>query len=148
MISPLKVVTVWLAIDKSTRENGAMIVIPRTIDGNSEHLPVDPDINVLPWEVRRQQVDAGKGVVIELEPNHASLHDGRLLHGSPPNTSDLRRCGYTMRYMPSSVKLSESCYATHNIYLARGKDRAGNRYGDPTKSYDEMARYRRRGNGH
>jgi ectoine hydroxylase-related dioxygenase (phytanoyl-CoA dioxygenase family) len=149
MISPLRVVTVWLAIDKSTRENGAMLIIPRTMDGNSEHLPVDAAQNVLPWEVRKQQVDEGKAVAIELETNHASLHDGRLLHGSPPNTSNVRRCGYTMRYMPTTVKLSEPSYAVHNIYLARGKDHAGNRYADPTRSYDELARYRRRrGNGH
>src|SRR5204862_5551500 len=30
MLSPMQVVTVWLAIDPSTRENGAMHVIPRT----------------------------------------------------------------------------------------------------------------------
>jgi len=49
-----------------------------------------------------------------------------------------------MRYMPTSVKLSEESYGVHNIYLCRGKDKAGNRYGDPNKSYDELARFRRR----
>jgi hypothetical protein len=149
MIAPMQVVTVWLAIDASTQENGAMLVIPRSLDGNSEHEEVDPNKNVLPWEVRRRPVDDGKAVTIELQPNHASLHDGRLLHGSPPNTSNLRRCGYTMRYMPTTVKMSEPTYAVHNIYLARGKDHAGNRYGDPTKNYEELAKYRRRvENGH
>lgn len=149
MISPMEVVTVWLAIDASTRENGAMVVIPRTLSGTSEHEQVDIEKNVLPWEVKKRPIDDGKAVTIELEPNHASLHDGRLLHGSPPNMSNLRRCGYTMRYMPSSVKMSEAGYATHNIYLARGKDLAGNRYGDPAKSYEELAKYRRgKGNGH
>ena len=149
MIAPMHVVTVWLAIDASTRDNGAMLVIPRSLDGNSVHEEVDPEKNVLSWEVRRQQVDDGRAVLIELETNHASLHDGRLMHGSPPNTSNVRRCGYTMRYMPTTVKMSEPTYAVHNIYLARGKDHAGNRYADPTKSYDELSRYRRRGgNGH
>ncbi len=149
MMSPIQVVTVWLAIDPSTRENGAMLVIPRTLAGTSEHEQVDPDKNVLPWEVKRKPIDDGRAVLIELQPNHASLHDGRLLHGSPPNTSAMRRCGYTMRYMPSSVKMSQEAYAAHNIYLARGKDLAGNQYGDPSKSYEELARYRRRqGNGH
>lgn len=149
MIAPMQVVTVWLAIDPSIKENGAMTVIPRTLSGTSPHEEVDPNQNVLPWEVKRKPIDAGMGVLIELQPNHASLHDGRLLHGSPPNTSDKRRCGYTMRYMPSSVKMSDEAYATHNIYLARGQDRAGNRYADPSKSYQELARYRRRsGTGH
>ena len=144
IISPVEVVTVWLAIDPSTRENGAMRVIPRSLGGNSEHKSVDPNKNVLPWEATAQREDDRRAVTIELEPNHASLHDGRLMHGSPPNTSPTRRCGYTMRYMPTSVKLDESALAWHNIYLARGRDLAGNRYGDPTKSYEDLARFRRR----
>jgi len=148
MISPMQVVTVWLAIDASTKENGAMVVIPRTLSGTSEHEQVDIAKNVLPWEVKNRPMEGGPAVTIELQPNHASLHDGRLLHGSPPNTSDKRRCGYTMRYMPSSVKVSEEACKTHNVYLARGKDLAGNRYGDPAKSYEDLARYRRKGNGH
>ena len=65
------------------------------------------------------------------------------MHASDVNTSAMRRCGYTMRYMPTSVKLNEEfCGAFHQIYLVRGRDRAGNRYADPTKSYPELARYR------
>lgn len=148
-ISPVDVVTVWLAIDPSTAENGAMQVIPRTLYGNSEHEAVDPEKNVLSWEVKRKPFDESDAVTIELQRNHASLHHANLLHGSPTNTSSMRRCGYTMRYMPTTVKLNPDCYATHNIYLARGEDRAGNQYGDPSKSYEEMARFRRKsGNGH
>jgi hypothetical protein len=148
-ISPANVVTVWLAIDPSTGENGAMQVIPRSLYGNSEHEEVDPQTNVLTWEVKRKLFDPSHAVTIELERNHASLHDARLLHGSPPNTSSMRRCGYTMRYMPTTVKLSDQAQASHTIYLARGKDRVGNPYGDPTRSYDELARYRKtRGGGH
>lgn len=148
IIAPVEVVTVWLAIDPSTRQNGAMQVIPRTLDGTSEHETVDSDKNLLPWEVKRKPVDGDKAVAIELEPNHASLHDGRLLHGSAPNTSDMRRCGYTMRYMPTTVKLSDAAEGMHNIYLARGRDRAGNNYGDPAKTYDGLLRNRRNKSGH
>lgn len=147
MISPVEVVTVWLAIDPSSAENGAMQVIPRSLDGCSEHESVDPEKNVLPWEVKKRPINAGMAVTIELQPNHCSLHDGRLLHGSDANTSDLRRCGYTMRYIPTTVKLSETACSI-NIYLARGRDRAGNQYADPTKSYEEKARYRRTNSGH
>jgi hypothetical protein len=148
-ISPVDVVTVWLAIDPSSGENGAMQVIPKSLYGKSEHEKVDLQENVLAWEVNRKTFDESQAVTIELERNHASLHDARLLHGSPPNTSAMRRCGYTMRYMPTSVKLSDESQDTHNIYLARGRDLAGNRYGDPSQAYEEMARFRKkRGNGH
>jgi len=41
------------------------------------------------------------------------------------------------------VKFNTEKYgATHNIYLARGRDRAGNQYSDPSKVYEEKAHYR------
>jgi hypothetical protein len=64
------------------------------------------------------------------------------MHGSPPNTSAVRRCGYTMRYIPTTVKLSEPAQQWHQLYLARGRDQAGNSYADPTQSYPQLARYR------
>ena len=67
----------------------------------------------------------------------------RLDAASDPNTSHARRCGYTMRFMSSRVKLNEVfCGAFHQIYLTRGKDHAGNHYADQTKSYPHLARYR------
>lgn len=55
----------------------------------------------------------------------------------------MRRCGYTMRYISTRTKFhSEKCGAWHQIYLARGQDHAGNSYGDASRAYPEMARYR------
>jgi len=141
-LTPMQVVTVWLAIDPSLKENGAMQVIPRTFGGNSDYDPVDPATNVFSTEIKKHLRDDSKAVTIELKPNHASLHDGRLMHGSPPNTSALRRCGYTMRYIPTTVKMTESDRSFHQLYLARGKDHAGNEYADPSQSYPHLARYR------
>jgi hypothetical protein len=143
MMEPMEVVTVWLAIDPSTRVNGCMNVIPRMLQGYSEYEVVDPEKNVFGTEVKKFQFDESKKVALELEPNQASLHDGRLIHGSDANTSNIRRCGYTMRYISTRVKFNtEKVGQYHHCYLARGKDRAGNFFGDPTKEYPEKARYR------
>jgi hypothetical protein len=143
MMEPMEVVTVWLAIDPSTKVNGCMNVIPRTFGGYSEYENVDPAKHVFPTEIKRHQFDESKKVAIELAPNECSLHDGRLMHGSEPNTSNIRRCGYTMRYISTRVKFnSEAWKEAHHIYLARGKDIAGNSYADPAKEYPEKARYR------
>jgi hypothetical protein len=142
MLAPMEVVTIWLAIDPSTKENGCMKVIPRTFHGDSEYEPVDAMTHVFDTEIKKKQRDESKAVAIELEPNHASLHDGRLMHGSDANTSSKRRCGYTMRYVSAATKLAEDRLSHHHFYLARGQDRAGNQYGDPTKSYEHLARYR------
>ncbi|MBL4702867.1 MAG: phytanoyl-CoA dioxygenase family protein, partial [Phycisphaeraceae bacterium] len=147
MLDPMEVVTIWLAIDPSTPLNGCMNVIPRTHTGPkkgfSDYEPVDPAKNVFTTEITPAQRKDGIAVPCELQPNEASLHDGRLMHGSPPNASDIRRCGYTMRFMPTTVKFNQAQYGdSHQVYLARGRDRAGNQYADPTRSYPELARYR------
>lgn len=142
-LDPMDVVTVWLAIDPSTQVNGCMRVIPRALHGYSEYEACDPTKNVFGTEIKMGQFDPAKAVAVELRPNQASLHDGRIIHGSNANTSSIRRCGYTMRYISTRTKFhSEKCGAWHQIYLARGKDHAGNVYGDPTKAYPEMARFR------
>lgn len=143
-LQPMEVCTVWLAIDPSTTENGCMYVVPRThFNGFSEYEPVDRTQNVFASEITPSQRNDALAVPCELQPNEASLHNARLIHGSPANTSKIRRCGYTMRYMPASVKFdSEQFGAFHQIYLARGRDLAGNHYADPSKVYPELARYR------
>ncbi|MCL5997571.1 MAG: phytanoyl-CoA dioxygenase family protein [Chloroflexi bacterium] len=143
-LAPMQVVTVWLAIDPSTTANGCMYVVPRTHDdGYSDYVPVDSSQNVFNREITPSKMRDKLAVPCELQPNQASLHDGKLIHGSPANTSHLRRCGYTMRYMPASAKFnSDQLGALHQVYLARGRDRAGNQYADPSKAYPELARYR------
>ncbi len=144
MLSPMEVVTVWLAIDPSTKENGCMWVIPRTHDnGFSDYDKVDSEKNVFPTEIKASQRDTSKAVPCELLPGQASLHDGRIMHGSEANTSAIRRCGYTMRYMSTRTRFNhEGRENHHQIYLARGRDHAGNRYADPSRSYEEISRYR------
>jgi chlorinating enzyme len=135
MLTPMEVCTVWLAIDPSTRENGCMKVIPHTHNtgrhGFSDYSPVDGTKNVFGNEIVKNQRDVSKAVAIELQPNQASLHDGRIIHGSDPNTSSLRRCGYTMRYFSTRTRFHHEDHPYHRIYLARGRDHAGNRYADP-----------------
>lgn len=144
-LEPMEVVTLWLAVDASTTENGCMRVVPRTHDdGFSDYVPVDTAKNVFPTEISRIEQFDRLSVPCELQPNQASLHHGKLIHGSPPNTSQKRRCGYTMRYMPTSVKFnSEKMAGMHQIYLGRGHDLAGNAYADPTRSYEELDFVRR-----
>jgi chlorinating enzyme len=147
MLSNMEVCTVWLAIDPSRLENGCMQVIPRTHNtgrqGFSDYDDVDTTKNVFPVEITKLQRDESKAVAIELEPGQASLHDGRIMHGSEPNTSNLRRCGYTMRYMSTRTRFNQEKYGQyHQIYLARGKDHAGNQYSDPATDYSSKVELR------
>lgn len=142
-IEPMEVCTVWLAVDPSTKVNGCMMVIPRTHvtgqQGFSDYDPVDPAKNVFPREIRADQRDDTQRVAIELQPNQCSLHDARLMHGSEPNTSSIRRCGWTMRFCSTAVKFSEERFdGMHQVYLARGRDLGGNRYAEAGRAYPEV----------
>ena len=146
VVSPAEIVTVWLAIDPSTLVNGCMKVIPLTHaegkKGFSDYVDVDTATNVFNLEIDPRQRREELAVPCILDAGQASLHVARLMHGSEPNTSDVRRCGYTMRFMGTHMKLNPEVDHYHHIYLARGKDKAGNSYGDTTKTYPEKAHYR------
>ena len=142
-VEPMEVCTVWLAVDPSTRINGCMKVIPRTHRegqmGFSDYDAVDRAKNVFGSEIRPAQRDESKAVYIELKSNECSLHDARVMHASEPNTSAIRRCGWTMRFCSTAVKFGQDIIdGTHLIFLARGRDRGGNIYADPTKSHPEV----------
>lgn len=124
-LSPMKVVTVWLAVDDSDAENGCMQVIPGThrIGAVEHHRVDDPSRYVLDMET---EVDESQAVDIVLKAGEMSLHDAWLLHGSRANHSPRRRCGYTMRYMPPEVKLDRTKWPDWKLWLVRGEDRQGN----------------------
>jgi len=138
VLDPMEVVTVWLAVDPSTPANGCMRVIPGTHhNGYSQYEDVQGE-QVFGIQIKQGMVDESKAVDCALAPNECSVHHAKTIHGSNPNTSPLRRCGYTMRYVPASSKFRpEQMWAgaksAFQIYLARGKDTGGNEYGDPTK---------------
>jgi len=49
-------------------------------------------------------VDESKVVDLVLHPGDVSIHHPNIVHGSKANNSDTRRCGLTLRYMPTSVQ--------------------------------------------
>lgn len=122
--------TVWLAIDEVTSDNGCMKVIPGThlSDDVHDYRPVDSGTNLFESEIRPEQIDASVAVELLLHPNQCSIHDARIVHGANPNTSDRRRAGYTMRYFPTTTRVIPEANLSHRVWLARGRDRAGNRY--------------------
>ncbi|MFK7692138.1 phytanoyl-CoA dioxygenase family protein [Paenibacillus sp. HJGM_3] len=121
-----QIVTVWLAIDRSWKENGCMRVIPGTHNnGFSEYEEIDKADNLFGTQIKGVGDDP-RAVYFELEPGECSLHDSRIIHGATPNTSPYRRCGYTMRYFSTESKVLPERNSNFKIWLARGRDIAGN----------------------
>lgn len=137
-------ITLWLAIDPSTRQSGCMWVIPGSHRMASRRYRDLADAkSVFDEELDPASVDVRQAVPVELRPGQCSIHAATLVHGSEPNVSAQRRCGFTMRYISTAVRFNhEQLGHKHQIYLARGVDRAGNVYADPSKSYPEIMRNR------
>lgn len=122
-----QIVTIWLAIDATDAENGAMKVIPGTHrHGFSEYEPVDETDHTFTEEIRAGSFDPSQAVCFELAPNECSLHDSRIIHGAEANKSTRRRAGYTMRYISQTMRFIPGGNPGHVIWHARGRNVAGN----------------------
>lgn len=149
-LDPMEVATVWLAIDPSTKKNGCMYVIPQSHNtgqkGFSDYEGVDINESVFATEIIKTHRKDELAVPCELEANHCSLHDARTQHGSPPNTSDMRRCGWTLRFVPATTRLKPDFRDEHVMFQARGKNVLGQELADPSKNYAHInVRRRERG---
>lgn len=98
------VLSVWLAFDDSLKENGALQVIPGSHrDGMLPHRQAIRPGNMLTvnQEIPEELVEADQAVLCPLLAGQMSIHDGLLVHASDPNTSQRRRCGFVIRYVPT-----------------------------------------------
>jgi non-haem Fe2+, alpha-ketoglutarate-dependent halogenase len=116
------VVSAWVAFTPANSANGAMKVIPGThkIDQIAHRDTFDKHNLLTRGQEVAVDVDESKAVTIALEPGEMSLHHVRLVHGSPPNTSNDRRIGFAIRYVPTSVS---QVAGADSATLVRGADR-------------------------
>jgi hypothetical protein len=122
-LDPHESVTVWLGFDESTVENGAMEVVPRSHKaGLLKHVRASQTSSVLTLECERGQFQEDAAVPVTLHAGQISIHDDKLVHGSPPNRSGDRRAGLTIRYSRTDVKCDLSVNPHFKAYLCRGVD--------------------------
>jgi non-heme Fe2+,alpha-ketoglutarate-dependent halogenase len=119
------VVTAWVALTQSRAENGCMRVIPGSHASDPlPHRDTFAENNLL---TRGQEiaveVDEANAVDIVLAPGEFSLHHVRLVHGSKPNTSNIPRVGFAIRYLPTDVRQISG--NPDSATLVRGKDDYG-----------------------
>jgi len=102
----MEVVTLWLAVDASTPENGCMRVIPGTQTVELQEMRARTDVtNVLNSEIDPALVDEARAVDLVLQPGDVSVHQPNIIHGSNANNSPLRRAGLTIRYIPTTTRI-------------------------------------------
>lgn len=129
-LNPPLALTVWYAVDDSDCENGCMRVIPKThLGGIRDHQKSAIGGNLLSinQEIRVTESEESGAVDLPLRAGEVSFHDGLLIHGSLPNRSNRRRCGLTLRYVPTYVQQTtdNSVGRRWNATLVRGEDKFG-----------------------
>ena len=123
-LEPHDVCTAWFAMSDAPVESGAMKFLPGSHKQEQiAHVDTFHEHNLL---TRGQEiaveVDERQALDVPLAAGEISLHHILAVHGSKPNTTDDRRIGLAIRYIPThvrQVKLRDS--AT----LVRGEDRHG-----------------------
>jgi len=120
-LEPMDVVTLWLAIDDSTPENGCLRVIPGSHREDLHDLRERTDVDSVLGSESVTDVDEGLAVDLALSPGDVEVHHPRIIHGSNANTSPHRRCGLTIRYIPTSTRITSSEQPYPSAMLLRGE---------------------------
>jgi non-heme Fe2+,alpha-ketoglutarate-dependent halogenase len=126
-LNPPTVVTAWVALTPSARDNGCMRVVPGThtqpmIPQRETYMPENA---LSRGQEIAVEVDEREAVDLNLRPGEMSLHHIWIIHGSNANTSkETPRIGVAIRYTrPDVVQESPT---KPLAMLVRGEDTCGN----------------------
>ncbi len=135
-----RVVTAWVALTDSTRDNGCMRVVP-----GSHRQPILPHRDTYAADNRLSrgqeievEVAEQDAVDVVLRAGEMSLHHVNIIHGSNSNPSDGSRIGFAPRFMTPETRQIDGEPLT--AVLARGRDNHGHFQllpGPPALGFDE-----------
>jgi non-heme Fe2+,alpha-ketoglutarate-dependent halogenase len=134
-LSTSDVITAWVALGDAPVESGAMRFWAGShLKNQLEHKDTFDKDNLLS---RGQEiavdVPQGEGVDVPLKAGEMSLHHVLLAHASGPNTTNDRRIGFAVRYIPPHVKQLK---VRDRAMLVRGRDTHGNFDPEPEPKAD------------
>ena len=121
-LDPMKVITFWVAIDDSDRENGCLRVFPRTqhqrLLSKAEMRATPGDENALSAAMSIEDLNEADAVDLLMKSGDIEIHHPNIIHGSNPNHSPRWRRGLTIRYIPTSTQMTDPHHA--KPFLLRG----------------------------
>ncbi len=125
-LEPMKVVTLWLAIDESTPDNGCVRLVPGSHRNAIKEMRATDKTGVFDSEIS-VDVDEDTAVNMVLQPGDVEVHHPMMYHASTPNSSPRRRAGLTIRYIPTSTRITSDVLLSQSAFWLRG-ERGVNRY--------------------
>jgi len=133
-LDPHEEITVWVAFNQTTVENGALQVLPGSHLGpDMVHEETFAPDNMLARGQSLQINDESRAVTIQLQAGECSLHHERTAHGSKQNRTANPRVGFAFFYIPTHVR---STTGRRTATLVRGVDRYQHWDPDPLPRYD------------
>ena len=120
-LEPPVIISAWIAVDPSTRQNGNLQLIPGSHRTIVPHVEATPDMQ---FKVMADAgyYDPGDLTDLEMQPGEFILFNERTLHHSEPNRSDLRRIGLAVRAVIPIVKVLEYDSPDHGLQVIHGTD--------------------------
>lgn len=94
-----KIVGIWVALDKVTAENGAMVVLA---GAHKE----GPRVHFMrrDWQICDTDITGVGATVLPMEPGDVMIFDGKLPHGTPTNNTDMQRWAVQIHYISRDVQ--------------------------------------------
>ena len=139
-VHPLETITVWIALDDASRQNGCMQYIPGSHKSRkiySRHIDHRDNLTVN-IACDSEYFDEQTSEDLEVQAGQISLHDIYIIHRSTANTSGRRRAALVMRIMPATSYFDHIGpygeevggghvheYNRRPLYLLRGTDKTG-----------------------
>ncbi len=122
-LEPKEEITVWVALSDAPIEAGCMDVLPGHLDQypHAAHV-VENSVNRAGQRITAP-LDDSLAVAMPLKAGQFSMHHGMCPHRSGPNTSDFRRIGMGLNFVPASARPAGK-FRTAGM-LVRGEDRYG-----------------------
>jgi ectoine hydroxylase-related dioxygenase (phytanoyl-CoA dioxygenase family) len=120
LLDPVVNVVVWIALDDTRLENGALEVAPASHKQRLPHRFYDRRLH-FPFSVDMSGLCPISSVALVLSMGQFVAFHTDLLHRSGPNLTPYRRAALIARYTtPRTTVASERLFSGHKIYQVRG----------------------------
>lgn len=137
-IEPLSNVSVWIALDDCTPENGCLRFIPGSHKPHrlySHHNDASEAL-LIHEVIDDDEYDHSRARDLPLRAGEMAIFDVFTVHGSHANTTSQRRAGFVLRIMPTTSHFNHSRqdvaakttiidWANRPLHLLRGRDACG-----------------------
>lgn len=141
-LEPAEHVTAWVALSEASEDSGCMRALPGShLRGQLVHDGGPTENNLLSnGQIVRGVVPDGGEVVLAMPAGHVSFHHTHLVHASGPNSTDGRRIGIGISYIPTRVYHTGE--VRQSALLVRGSDDYGHfdHETSPRADFDAAAR--------